>query len=304
MTTAPTFDDLRWACAVHNGEGNHEEALACAEEAWRRFPERRHFSWWLVAYTYVAMGRPADAIAALEAAEAENCLWRIGMLRNDVFDPLRAEPGFAAVLARAEARIAARGYRPRLLVAAPEPPVGRPRVLLGLHGATSAAEDFHRHWLPAAALGCAVASAQSTQPATERAFCWDDHDQARRDLAAVLPDLPVHDEVVLAGFSQGAALALELALAGDLVRASGVIGVAPSFPPATRFPETARPLRVALLRGSDDPYGIGVPATADALRAAGHTVHVEEVAGVGHDYPADFAERLPDLLAAAGVRAS
>jgi hypothetical protein len=49
MTTATTFDELRLACVEHNVAGRHEEALACAEEAWRRFPERRDFSWWLVA---------------------------------------------------------------------------------------------------------------------------------------------------------------------------------------------------------------------------------------------------------------
>jgi hypothetical protein len=304
MTAAPTFDDLRNACHAHNREGRHDEALAAAEEAWRRFPERRHFSWWLVAYTNLALGRPGEALAALEAAEAQNQLWRIGILGHGVFEPLRAEPRFTALLGRAEARIATRGFRPRLLVAEPDPLASDAPLLLGLHGATSIADDYHGHWLPAVGLGCIVASVQSSQPATESAFCWDDRDQVRRDLAAVLPRVPPHGQVVLAGFSQGAAIALELALAGDVVPASGVIGVAPSYPPDTRFPEAQRPLQVVILRGSEDDWGRSVPGTADALRAAGHHVQVEEVPGLGHDYPADFPDRLPVLLAGAGIRAS
>jgi hypothetical protein len=71
MATAATFDDLRQACVAHNRAGHHEEALACAEEAWLRFPEQRHYSWWLVAYANVALDRLSDAVDALEAAEAE-----------------------------------------------------------------------------------------------------------------------------------------------------------------------------------------------------------------------------------------
>lgn len=304
MPAARTFDDLRWACAEHNRAGRHEEALAAAEAAWRSFPERRHISWFLVAYTDMLLGRPGEAVAAMEAAEAEGRLWRAGALRNPRFEPLGAEPRFAALLARVEARIAARGFRPRLLVDAPEGRHDDAPLLLGLHGATSVAEDLRVRWLPAVALGCIVASAQSSQPATEDAFCWDDRDQVRRDLRALLPGLPPHGEVVLTGFSQGAATALDLALAGDVVPARGVIGVAPSYPPADRLPVADRPLRIAVLHGLDDEWGRTVPDTLEALRAAGHTVHLEQVPGLGHDYPPDFSERLPGLLAAAGVRAS
>jgi dienelactone hydrolase len=224
------------------------------------------------------------------------------MLRHPVMAPLGAEPRFAAMLARVEARIAARGLRPLLVVAGPEPPDPRAPLLLGLHGAASTAEQHHGHWLPAVTLGCVVASAQSSQPSTADAFRWDDRDGVRRDLRAVLPQLPAHGEVVLTGFSQGAAVALELALAGDAVPASGVVCVGPSYPPSTRFPEARRPLDVVILRGSDDSWGRAVPGTVEALRAAGHRVHAEEVPGLGHDYPTDFSERLPGLLAAAGLR--
>lgn len=301
MTTAATFDELRSACATHNRAGRHEEALAAAEEAWQRFPARRDFTWYLVAYTNMALGRPSDAMAAIETAEAEGRVWRASLLRIRELDPLREEPRFIALQDRLRARIAARGYQPGLLVAQPEPPDPGAPLLLGLHGATSTAEEYHGHWLPAVGLGCIVASAQSTQPAADHAFCWDDRDQVRRDLAAVLPDLPPHGGVVLTGFSQGAAIAVELAVAGDVVPARGVIGVGPAFPGSADLTAAQRPLDVVLLYGADDSWGATVPGAVDGLRAAGHRVHVAEVPGLGHEFPGDFTDRLPSLLAAAGI---
>src|SRR5262249_26177202 len=112
-----------------------------------------------------------------------------------------------------------------------------------------------------------------------------------------------HGDVVLTGYSQGAGVALRLALAGDVVPATAVIAVGPAYPPSTRFPEPVRTLRVVFLRGAEARMGRGRPATAEWLRAAGHRVHSEEVPGFGHAFPDDFAERLPGLLAEAGVRA-
>jgi len=65
MTTAATFDDLRPTCHARNREGKHGEALAAAEEARPRFPERRDLSQLPDTCTNVAMGRLAGAIAAM-----------------------------------------------------------------------------------------------------------------------------------------------------------------------------------------------------------------------------------------------
>ncbi|HEY4027107.1 MAG TPA: hypothetical protein VGO86_11810, partial [Candidatus Dormibacteraeota bacterium] len=154
MQTEATYDDLIEACRAHNRAGRHEEALAAAEEAWRRFPDRRHFTWYLVAYANLRLGRADDALAAIERAEAENHLWRIGLFNGLELERVGADPRFAGALERAQARIAARRFQPQLLVAEPDPPRDRPPLLVGLHGATGTAGDYHEHWLPATRLGC------------------------------------------------------------------------------------------------------------------------------------------------------
>src|SRR5262249_39150527 len=134
---------------------------------------------------------------------------------------------------------------------------------------------------------------------------WDDRSQVRRDLESVINKLPEHAEVVLTGFSQGAHVALELALTGDLLRAAGVIAVAPSFPPPERLPDSTATLNVEIVYGTGDSWGRTVPASVEALRRPGHRVTVAELPDLGHEFPPDFDERLPALLRRAreGVRA-
>lgn len=305
MTTGDEFSVLRDQFWGHHTSRRFREALAVAERAWDGFPERRGYVWLFLAAAHCGLGHQDAAIEVLQRAENENHLWRLGLLRLPELQPLRADPRFEALTTRARARAASRNFQPGLLLKEPEPAVTRPTVLLGLHGATSTADEYHRHWLPATAYGCLVASAQSTQPATETTFCWDDRGQVRRDMATVISKLPEHGEMVLTGFSQGARVALELALTGDLGPAAAVIAIAPSFPQPGKLPDPTETLNVEIVHGTGDSWGRTVPAVADALRRQGHRVGVDEVPGLGHDFPQDFAERLPALLwrAREGVRA-
>ena len=305
MTTGDDFSTLRDEFWQHYSSGRPQEALTVAERAWDSFPERRGYAWLFLAAAHCRLGRADAALEVLERAEGENHLWRLQMLRLPELESLQADPRFEALTRRAHARVAARNFQPRLRLAEPELPVTSPTLLLGLHGATSTADEYHPHWLPATRLGCILASAQSSQPATESAFCWDDRSQVRRDLESVMKKLPEHGETVLTGFSQGAHVALELALTGDLLRAAGVIAVAPSFPQPERLPDSRVTLNVEIVYGTGDSWGRTVPATVEALRRRGHRVTVAELPDLGHHFPPNFDERLPALLRRAreGVRA-
>jgi pimeloyl-ACP methyl ester carboxylesterase len=208
-----------------------------------------------LAVAHCGLGSADAALEVLERAESENHIWRLHLLRLPELESLRADPRFDALTKRAQARVASRNFQTRLLLAEPEPAATSPTLLLGLHGATSTADEYHRHWLPATRLGCVVASPQSSQPATESAFSWDDRSQVRRDLESVVDKLPEHGEIMLTGFSQGALVALELALTGDLLPAAGVIAVAPSFPPPERLPDSTSSLDVKIVYGTGDSWG-------------------------------------------------
>ena len=106
-------------------------------------------------------------------------------------------------------------------------------------------------------------------------------------------DLPL----VIGGFSQGAALALFLAADGRLPGLMGCIAVAPSAAWTRELigpdlPSLAR-LRYLELTGTLDPHRVDCRRLAEQLQAAGAGVRLEVIDGLCHDYPTDFAQRLP-----------
>ncbi len=269
MTTADHFSELRDAFWRNYRKGSYVAALGIAEQSWTAHPERRGYTWLLRAAALCSLQHADEAMAVLWQAEMHNHLWRSGLLNLPELDRLRGRPDFQALLDRVRERVAGCDFQPQLLLTEPDPGIANPCLLFGFHGAGSTVSDYHTHWLPAAHIGCLIASAQSSQPATETTFCWDDPNQVRRDVQQLATKLPAHGEIVLTGFSQGAAVALRLALAGDLLPARGVIAVAPGYPPNTEFPQGRQPLAVTIVRGEADSYGRTVPTTVKALEEAG-----------------------------------
>jgi len=100
----------------------------------------------------------------------------------------------------------------------------------------------------------------------------------------------------MAGFSQGAWVALNLALEGRLVIAGSVVMVAPFAGPDGNLAPAWRRLKVSIVVGENDSYREPVERLARQLRERDHHISTEVVPGLGHAYPQDFASRLPALL--------
>ena len=250
--------------------------------------------------------RARDAVVAgdLDAAEqfaadglAAGHLIRVSLLLAPGLEPLRGRKRFEEIAAEARERVAARNLKPRLLVEPARNRAGVAPLLLVLHGARgNAAEELER-WRAAAGLGFIVATAQSSQPATEDGYCWDPpRERIWQDLSAIVPNLPAHGRSVLAGFSQGAWVALNLALEGTLIVAGSVVMVAPFAGPDANLPPAWRRLKVTILIGEKDAYREPVETLAGQLKERGHHVSIDVIAGLGHVYPPDFEARLPALL--------
>ena len=209
----------------------------------------------------LAQADRATAIAELRRALADDRLWRLGLFAMPVAAGLAADPEVAEILAEARGRIDALGLKPRLLLERPSEPGLRPALVV-LHGARGSAELEMDAWRPAARLGYVVAAMQSAQPSASGLFCWDDRERTLAELTALAGQLPAHGRLVLAGFSQGAWLALNLALQGSLFPAAAVVMAAPFVGDLERLAPAARRLRIHLLAGTDDPLAESVPALA------------------------------------------
>ncbi len=277
-------------------EGKLPEALSAAQRLWDAFPERHDYTWMCLTATHAAMGNLHLSALALRAAFDDNSLWRLSLLDAPEMQLVRRDPECQAVIDQARRRVEAKHYRPLVNVERP-PSEGVAPLLLHLHGANSSAARESSRWRDATKLGWIVAAGQSSQPSAEDRFCWDAPAERRwQDLGEIAGMLPRHGRMVMAGFSQGAWVALQTALRSDIFQPAGVIMVAPFLPGPERLEASGRRLRIAIILGENDPIIQRPEKMIDALEARGHHLEVERIAGLGHSYPNDFAERLPHLL--------
>ena len=259
--------------------------------------ERPDWGWYQRAIELAAAGDLDGAErSAAEALEAGH-LWRTSLLHSPSLEALRGRPHFERIAAEARARVSARDLKPLVLTAAPRGRAGMAPLVLVLHGATGNAKDELERWLPATDLGYIVAAAQSSQPATEDGFCWDPpRERVWQDLRAIAAMLPAHARTVLAGFSQGAWIALNAAMQADVVVAGTVLMFAPFTGPDANLPPAWRRLRVSIFIGERDAYRQNVDRLAGQLAAHEHHVALEVMPELGHMYPPDLVARLPQLL--------
>lgn len=259
--------------------------------------ERPDWEWYQRGSDEVAAGRldAAEQIAA--DALAAGHLWRVSLLLAPALQPLRSRERFEAIAAEARQRVEARHLEPEVLVAGRSGGAAVAPMVLTLHGATSTAAFELTRWRPATGLGYIVAAGQSSQPATADGFCWDPpRERIWQDLRAIAGMLPPHARIVLAGFSQGAWIALNAALSGEIVQAGTVVMVAPFAGPTDNLEPAWRRLKISILVGEHDSFLADVKRLAEDLRQRGHHVMPEIFPDLGHAYPPNFVSRIPALV--------
>ena len=267
--------------------------------------ERPDWEWYERSSDLVAEGDldAAERVVA-EALEAGH-LWRVSLLIAPKLQPLHGRREFERVAAKARRRVEERCFEPLVRIATPAGSGAISPLLLALHGATGNAAAELERWRPAVDVGYIVAAGQSSQPATEDGFCWDPpRERVWQDLRAIARDLPGHGRIVLAGFSQGAWIALNAALRADLFQAGSVIMVGPygGFP--ANLERAARRLRITVLAGADDTYLADVKRLVDSLLERGHHVSFEVIPNLGHAYPPNFDVRLRQAIETTSRRSS
>jgi predicted esterase len=305
---AHRFQPLRSAVFDLFTAGDPGAALPVALEAEARFPAKGEVPFWL-ACIQCRLGDPDAALAALTAGLARGHYWpQEWLLEDDDLETLRARPELDPILrASARARIAASRAvdLDPVRLAAPEvgddvAPVAR---VLALHGWGQDADEFALHWQAAAAHGFAIVVPRSSQQLSPGFFVWDDREIARADVTAqfcrahaLLPDLTeaaAPPPLLVAGFSQGGGLAVDLAVdaepapsVGFLAIAVGVEDLAPPPPNPDRLASgAARGLRGRLLVGDEDEALAGAHALAEVADACGLKCALTVRPRAGHEMP-------------------
>ncbi len=299
--------------------GDYKAALETAARLEERFPEQRiHIAYWRICLNS-RLGRVDEALNLFSEALDEGLWWSEEQLRRDPdLDALRANPEFKRLLTlcRERHRTAQAASSPDLRVFPPNEAFSPPYpLLIALHGRGGTAKSALPHWKAVGEMGYLLALPQSSQLAWPGAYAWDDGEVAEREIQAHYEALRREyaidlERVILAGASQGAALAIHLMLRGR-VPARGFLAVAPAAIDVDALAEeAARGLgeqaqvgargearrRGYVVVGRQDPLYERARQMVDVLNRHGLACEIEVHDDLGHEFPPHFERTLAHAL--------
>jgi predicted esterase len=308
------FLDIQSRLFEFYNQKKYEDALAVAEEAVSRFPERRDRTSFWVACLQTRLGENDKAVESLRQGLRGGVWWSEHWLLGDAdLLPLHDREDFKELLAECASRghQAQLGARPGLNVYTP---LGYSDdrtcpLMIALHGRDTNDVDFSQDWKSAKTNGVVLAVPRSSQLGSIGSFHWDDLDKAEQEIARAYSSVKKTykidaRKVILAGYSQGAALAIYLTLK-KRVPSVGFIGVAPSLSisPGTseEWPNLMRSgtgsgLRGWLFVGDQDPRFQEQKAMHAEMVHRGLQCQIAVAEGVGHAYPRDFGSKLTSAI--------
>lgn len=303
-----SFRELQVQVFALYGQARFSDALDVVTRALPMLPVQvSRLTFWQACFLCL-LERPDDALAVLEAHRSKGGWWNPDRLEGDTdLAALRDKPEFIALVesSRAQQELMRETTLPQLEVvengsAAPSP------LLLAFHMRGSTLVATLPYWLPAQHSGMTVAVPQSSQLQGPNEYEWADAERAEREALGAFRKVQARyyidsSRVVLGGASQGADLAVQLALSGYPIPARGFVAVAGGGRAETLEPllrdAAQRSVRGVFIVGEHDPARTRVEAVYEMLGTAGLEVQLEVVMGLGHDYPSDFGVRLEKALA-------
>jgi len=278
--------------------GDYETAVTIAEGITARQPKSS-----VAAYNAgCACSRAGHADRAIEWLMTSARLGFSGVRSirdDDDLDAVREHAGFAAVRTAVEANVTARfdafraeaeKHKPTIILPPRHDPDVAAPLLIVLHGTGGTGRGIARAWKnAAAATGAIIVAPDALRPVRgSKGYSWVFRDESEWLVMRTIDEARKRwkiGPVVLAGFSQGANIALMLGQSHP-DRFHAVIPVCGHYETdvADLPAEGARP-RWCLMIGERDPWAPTYVAAERAFEAAGMTVRREVVPGMGHAMP-------------------
>ena len=301
-----SFVELRNSLFEHYFERRYREALEMLDgyAPADRSEDEDLFFWRMCLRS--RLGETDAALSLFSDALDRGHWWSEHMLRDSDLDPLRDLSEWKALVERSDEL--------RSIEPAPElkptvlPSIGSGagdrRALIVLHVPSSRPEVEVEHWRSATEHGWTVVAPRSSQRLSAAGrYGWHDLQRAQTDVATQLEGIePLpHGGLVMAGFSQGGGLAVQLVCGGHLA-VTGMVLLAPTFHWGLPKETASAPTRSWIFLGDEEHPRISeaVEQLGAMLRGAGWPVHIERLAGVGHAHPPSFDDRLSAALASIG----
>ncbi len=304
----PKFEILKKLVFDYYAKCNYEKALDVAVIASENFPEKVvQTSYWLICL-HSRLGQRDKAMAILGRC-IENQIWwsaRKLMEDEDLF-PIQGEVGFQGIIEKcrrmeAEAR---RKSKPGLFLQLPKGYSSENTypLLVSLHWQNGNIADYSPPWKShPLADGMIMAFPQSSQISAVNEYSWDDETQGEKEVIQSLQGLIEKysvdmERIILAGASQGARLAIKMALEAKDYSVKGFIAVIPTIDRIDSLVALGRlaakgGLRGSIIAGEQDPYFPWAASLHRALKYSRIPCKLIKVNTLGHHFPPDFSKHL------------
>jgi len=298
---APYMAHFASACRARD----YTEGLRIARDAHDRCPDARARTWYWQACMLSLLGNLEESIGVLRQGLDEGAWYNPPLMDGDHdLDPLRSMGGYREVRLECtrRQREAQAVSRPQCMVIGPASTGWEPQTVIVLHRWGDTASAFAELWTPLVDKGWTLVVPQSSQVCDSSSFCWDDAEKANAEVLQHVDDCfrkrgLAPDGTVIAGASQGARLAMEIAAKTFLPW----LCVIPSFPAGydvSAFTAVPAHTRGAFVLGGHDPANARIRSVIAALESGGVSVRVDVMEGIGHDMPEDFMPLAEDALRA------
>ncbi len=287
-----------------------EEGIRLLKEMKLRYPDHLFANTYNLALFHALLGEYDDAMTVWEKG-LDAGVWYMIDTELEVFSPLRGNKRFERIVARCHARReeAKRHAVARFEVELPRAydEARRYPLFVVLHDGNSSAQHMRRWWYSdRLSQDFVVAYLQSSQVAHgDGLFGWKDLKRGRSDVARLFHELletyPIAvDQVYVGGFSQGARLALDLAMT-NVIPVSGVVAFSPSGSIPRLCPRQARlaarkGLRVVIFAGKQGKERAEHELMAQILDHAGVANRLIVEKSGPHGVPEGFPTLLEDAL--------
>lgn len=278
------FSDVARKLFAAYDDESFGDALDTVRESRPRFPERDSTLTFWEACLLSLTGRPEQAIDTLDAGLDRGLSWHPRMLTDPDLDAARQLDRWPSVLERSSEMVETREVdRPPPLVRRAPEAFG---TVVALHGAGHDPRDFHDEWVDVIPATWSVVAPVGDVPMSDLAWAWP-FDLSLDTLLAALEPIELTAPIVIAGFSQGAAMAAKAAWNGA-ISATGLLLSAATLPTDLWGTSQRRPVPMYAVVGTVDRAYRQCIEVAEQLERDDVAVHLDVREGMGHVAPPDL----------------
>jgi predicted esterase len=278
-------------------EGCLEEAIALLEKAMEQYPDNLYTITWDMAVFYSLM-TPKQTEKSMDI-NPESKLWET-CRESDRFLELAAKNKRRKEQAQATAEAKYEVYMPADYCEGISYPLH-----IAIHGWGEDIAFFKRFWKSDVLnRNCISLFIQSSKVASPIGFCWDDVELARKEIEDAYKNVLVQysidiNRITVGGFSQGATMAMDLALNG-MIKIKGFITLCPdkpiSFSNEGVEVMAKKNIKGIILTGEKDESLLEQKTMVKVFEEKGFPHQFIINKGLGHWFPENLSEQMNEAL--------